>query len=50
MPQHGPIVDELIKSLNEAVAVVKAYPDKYSSGTKAMYGMMAKIPDEVIVE
>jgi hypothetical protein len=29
---------------------VKEYPDRYESGTKAMYGMLAKIPDEVIVE
>lgn len=50
MPQHSPIVDELVKAINESVEVVKREPDRYSSGTKAMYGMMASIPDEVLVE
>jgi sphinganine-1-phosphate aldolase len=50
MPQHEGIADELVKTINEAVADVKANPNKYETGTKALYGMMAKIPDEVLVE
>ena len=29
---------------------MKKDPSKYEKGTKAMYGMMASIPDEAIVE
>lgn len=49
MPQHAPIVDELIKCIDECIQIVRAEPNRYNSGTRATYGMIAKIPDEVIV-
>ena len=45
MPQHVGIVDQLIRSIEEAIENVKKNPDKYEGGTKAMYGMLAGIPD-----
>lgn len=50
MPQHVEIVDKILSTLGEAIEQVKTNPDKYEGGTKAMYGMLAKIPDELIVE
>lgn len=49
MPQHCRIVDELISKMKEAIEEIKWNENLYESGTKAVYGSMAKIPDEEIV-
>ncbi len=43
-PHHGPIVDEFLRDLREAVAQVKARPGAGHKGQAALYGMMAQIP------
>ncbi|KAJ2617773.1 Dihydrosphingosine phosphate lyase [Coemansia sp. RSA 1365] len=45
-----PVVDELIRDLNQAVAAVKANPDAYGNGSQAIYGFAATVPDSTIVE
>ena len=41
MPPHHSVIKEIIKSLNESIEEIKANPDLYEGGTKAMYGMIA---------
>jgi len=48
MPNHIGKVDNIIKAIKECIAEVKKNPSQYDLGSKAMYGMMAKIPDEAI--
>jgi glutamate/tyrosine decarboxylase-like PLP-dependent enzyme len=43
-PAHLGFIEEFIRDLKEAVAVVKANPKLNTTGQAAMYGMMAKIP------
>ncbi len=50
MPQHYPIIDNLIKAIRESVEDLKQNPTQFESGSKAMYGMVAKIPDENLTE
>lgn len=50
MPQHHAKADDIIKCLNESVDEVKSDPAKYENDSKAVYGMLAKIPDEAVVE
>ena len=45
MPQHYPVMDGLIKAIRESVEEMKQNPNQYETGSKAMYGMVAKIPD-----
>jgi sphinganine-1-phosphate aldolase len=42
---HENIVEEFLADLRESVKDVKEYPEKYSSGSAAMYGMMGQLPD-----
>jgi hypothetical protein len=35
--------------MNESLNEIKGDPTLYDSGSKAVYGMMANIPDEAIV-
>ena len=41
---HLPIVDDYVRDLRDSVAHVKAHPEIATSGSAAMYGMMAKVP------
>ena len=50
MPQHYPVIDSLIKAIKESVEELKQNPTQFESGSKAMYGMVAKIPDENLTE
>ena len=50
MPNHIGKMDNIIVMVKECLQEVKKDPSKYEKGTKAMYGMMASIPDEAIVE
>lgn len=50
MPQHYPIIDNLVKAIRESVEDLKQNPTQFESGSKAMYGMVAKIPDENLTE
>lgn len=50
MPNHIGKTDSIIQSMKESIADLKRNPTKYDLGSKAVYGMMAKIPDEAIVE
>ena len=45
MPQHYPVMDALIKAIQESISELKQNPTQFESGSKAMYGMVAKIPD-----
>jgi glutamate/tyrosine decarboxylase-like PLP-dependent enzyme len=47
---HGAIVDTYLSDLREAVEHVRAHPEDASSGSAAMYGMMAKIPFRGLVK
>ena len=49
VPLHAQSVDQLITDLKAAVAEVYAHPELTSQGTVGMYGMVAKIPDNTIV-
>ena len=50
MPQHYPVMDALIKAIRESVEEIKKNPGQYETGSKAMYGMVATIPDENLTE
>ncbi len=50
MPQHYPVMDRLIKAIRDSVDEMKQNPNQYETGSKAMYGMVAKIPDENLTE
>ena len=41
---HVPVVDDYLRDLGDAVAFVRAHPERKASGDAAMYGLMAKIP------
>lgn len=41
---HGAVVPEFLRDLEEAVEIVRANPELKSTGEAAMYGMIAKIP------
>lgn len=50
MPQHRQKVDDIVECLNKSVQDILNNPDKYENDSKAVYGMLAKIPDETVVE
>ena len=45
VPQHYPILDKLIQAIRESCEDLKKNPTQFEKGSKAMYGMVAKIPD-----
>jgi glutamate/tyrosine decarboxylase-like PLP-dependent enzyme len=47
---HGPVIDDYLRDVREAVEVVKANPERSASGNAAMYGMMAKVPLRALVK
>lgn len=49
MPNHAKIAAKFIVDLKASVAVVRADPSLNAKGTAAMYGLVAKIPDNAIV-
>lgn len=50
MPQHAPIREQFIRDLHSAVEKVLHNPELNKSGSAAMYGMLAKIPSDTMVE
>jgi sphinganine-1-phosphate aldolase len=50
MPAHKSKWQKLVADLKASVAHVKAHPELAHSGSAAMYGMVAKIPSDAIVE
>ncbi len=49
MPQHRQKVDDIVECLNKSVQDILNNPGKYENDSKAVYGMLAKIPDEAVV-
>ncbi|WP_277680174.1 pyridoxal phosphate-dependent decarboxylase family protein [Gracilibacillus dipsosauri] len=49
-PAHEAVTDQFIKDLETSVRDVKENPEKYQSGSAAMYGMMGEIPDRSEVD
>ncbi|KAJ2373192.1 Dihydrosphingosine phosphate lyase [Coemansia sp. RSA 2607] len=45
-----PVADEFIRDLKESVKMVKANPDNYNKGSKAVYGFASTVPDTTIVD
>ena len=45
MPQHYTVMDKLITAIRETLEELKVNPKQFETGSKAMYGMVAKIPD-----
>jgi hypothetical protein len=50
MPSHIGKVEGIIAAINESIEEIGKSPVLYDLGSKAVYGMIAKIPDEAIVE
>ncbi|XP_004364537.2 sphingosine-1-phosphate lyase 1 [Capsaspora owczarzaki ATCC 30864] len=50
MPQHAKIADKFISELAQAVNKVRANQQLAKAGSAAMYGMIAQIPDEKLIE
>ena len=50
MPNHIGKMEDIIKAIKESIAEIKGNPSLYDLGSKAVYGMIASIPDEAIVE
>eukprot|EP01096_Ripella_sp_DP13-Kostka_P002803 TRINITY_DN138_c3_g1_i1.p1 TRINITY_DN138_c3_g1~~TRINITY_DN138_c3_g1_i1.p1 ORF type:complete len:565 (+),score=273.73 TRINITY_DN138_c3_g1_i1:66-1697(+) len=49
MPNHSKIASKFVEDLKASIAVVRADPSLNAKGTAAMYGLVAKIPDNAIV-
>lgn len=45
MPQHCALIDHIIESLDKSIKEIKENPNLYENDSKAVYGMLAKIPD-----
>ena len=45
-PGHAGVVEAFLADLEKAVQEVRANPNASSEGMAAMYGMMAKIPEQ----
>lgn len=50
MPQHCPLIDQIISVMKSSLVEILGNPNLYENDSKAVYGMLAKIPDETIVE
>jgi len=50
MPAHAAKWQQLVADLDESVEHVLAHPELAKTGSAAMYGMVAKIPSDTIVE
>ncbi|KAJ1944661.1 Dihydrosphingosine phosphate lyase [Kickxella alabastrina] len=45
-----PVVEEFLRDLRDSVGKVKANPNNYSKGSKAVYGFASTVPDTTIVD
>jgi len=51
LPPHCPVKELMIEHMKEAIRIVKSDPKKYAGeGSAGAYGMVAKIPDDAIVD
>ena len=51
MPPHAATKEKFVADIRAAIKKVKADPGKYSgSGSAAMYGMVASIPDGAVID
>ncbi|KAK2150178.1 hypothetical protein LSH36_419g01016 [Paralvinella palmiformis] len=50
LPSHIAVVEELLQALKTAVMEVKSQKGQVRSGSSAMYGMVAKIPEKTIID
>lgn len=50
MPQHAATRDQFVTDLKWAIEQVKQDPAKYAKGAAAMYGLLAKIPDDAVID
>lgn len=50
MPQHCSLIDDIIRVMEEGVEEIMDDPTLFDKDSKAVYGMLAQIPDEVVVE
>jgi len=51
LPPHAAVKELLIEHMAEGIKIVKSDPKKYANeGSAATYGMVAKIPDDAIVD
>ena len=48
MPSHIGKLEAIIEAIKTSLSEIKSNPNLYELGSKAVYGMMAKIPDEAI--
>ncbi|GAG52216.1 unnamed protein product, partial [marine sediment metagenome] len=49
-PAHVPVVENFLEDLKKSVEEVRANPASSNQGMAAMYGMMAKIPEQAKVD
>jgi sphinganine-1-phosphate aldolase len=49
MLSHCNRIDEIIEALKNSIEEMNNFDQLYENGSKAVYGMMASIPDEAIV-
>lgn len=45
MPQHCILIDDIIETMKSSIKEIKESPTLYENDSKAVYGMLAKIPD-----
>lgn len=50
MANHLGKIDSICEKINECIIEVKTNKSLYELGSKAVYGMMTKIPDEAVTE
>lgn len=50
MPVHATVKDKFLKDLKESVKEVYDHPELQSKGSAALYGMVAKVPTDDLVE
>lgn len=49
-PAHAAIADEFLRDLQESVALLKAYPEKFMQGSAALYAMAASLPNRAMAD
>lgn len=50
MPHHVSVADKLVSDFRDCVAAVRANKSLSKKGTAAMYGMIARIPDNTVLD
>ena len=50
MPQHCRLIDDILSVMEKSIKEIQSNPSLFDNDSKAVYGMLAKIPDEAVVE